>query len=88
MSRIAADRGAPAQSAPAWLLCRSPVILPTPGASRVAYAEESTRAAVVRLTDAEFDALSGAVYCARHGAVIAPGLRRKAAPSRALGRGA
>lgn len=55
----AARRGAtPAQLALAWLLRRSPVMLPIPGTSRVAHVEENTEAARIRLSDAEFGALS------------------------------
>ncbi|WP_329252419.1 aldo/keto reductase [Streptomyces sp. NBC_01478] len=51
----------PSQLALAWLLRRSPVMLPIPGTSRVAHLEENTRAAQVTLTDAQFQALSQAV---------------------------
>ena len=47
-----------AQLALAWLLKRSPVMLPIPGTSSVAHLEENTAAAGVELTDAEFDALT------------------------------
>src|SRR6478609_274389 len=48
----------PSQLALAWLLRRSPVVLPIPGTSRVAHLEQNTAAAEIELTDAEFDALS------------------------------
>ena len=48
----------PAQLALAWLLHRSPVMLPIPGTSSVAHLEENVAAAGVRLTDAEFEELS------------------------------
>ncbi|OZM74119.1 oxidoreductase [Amycolatopsis antarctica] len=48
----------PAQLALAWLLRRSPVVLPIPGTSSVAHVEENIAAADIELTDAEFDALS------------------------------
>ncbi|MEV6171632.1 aldo/keto reductase [Streptomyces sp. NPDC051954] len=51
----------PSQLALAWLLHRSPVMLPIPGTSRVAHLEENTRAAQITLTDAEFKALGEAV---------------------------
>ncbi|NSC22101.1 oxidoreductase [Streptomyces albus subsp. chlorinus] len=51
----------PSQLALAWLLRRSPVMLPIPGTSRVAHLEENTDAARIELTDAEFEALSDAV---------------------------
>ncbi|WP_405529078.1 aldo/keto reductase [Streptomyces canus] len=51
----------PSQLALAWLLRRSPVMLPIPGTSSVAHLEENTAAALVRLTDDEFSSLSDAV---------------------------
>ncbi|MEU5047554.1 aldo/keto reductase [Streptomyces griseorubiginosus] len=51
----------PSQLALAWLLRRSPVMLPIPGTSRVAHLEENTAAALVRLTDDEFSSLTDAV---------------------------
>jgi aryl-alcohol dehydrogenase-like predicted oxidoreductase len=51
----------PSQLALAWLLRRSPVILPIPGTSSVEHVEENTAAATVTLTDDEFTALSDAV---------------------------
>jgi pyridoxine 4-dehydrogenase len=47
-----------AQLALAWLLKRSPVMLPIPGTSSVAHLEENTRAAGIELTAEEFDALT------------------------------
>jgi aryl-alcohol dehydrogenase-like predicted oxidoreductase len=41
----------------AWLLRRSPVMLPIPGTSRVKHLEENTAAAGVQLSDEEFQAL-------------------------------
>jgi aryl-alcohol dehydrogenase-like predicted oxidoreductase len=49
-----------AQLALAWLLKRSPVMLPIPGTSQVAHLEENVAAAGVELTDAEFAELSEA----------------------------
>ena len=49
-----------AQLALAWLLKRSPVMLPIPGTSSVAHLEENVAAASVELTDAEYDALTKA----------------------------
>ena len=40
----------PAQLALAWLLQRSPVLLPIPGTSTVAHLEENVGAALVELT--------------------------------------
>ncbi|MET9734647.1 aldo/keto reductase [Streptomyces sp. NPDC006458] len=51
----------PSQLALAWLLRRSPMMLPIPGTSRVAHLEENLRAASLALTDEEFAALSDAV---------------------------
>ena len=47
-----------AQLALAWLLKRSPVMLPIPGTSSVAHLEENVAAASVTLTDEEFESLS------------------------------
>ncbi|HWE04578.1 MAG TPA: aldo/keto reductase [Tepidisphaeraceae bacterium] len=47
-----------AQVALAWLLRRSPVMLPIPGTSSVAHLEENCAAANVRLTDEQFANLS------------------------------
>jgi pyridoxine 4-dehydrogenase len=49
-----------AQLALAWLLRRSPVMLPIPGTSSVAHLEENMKAGDVQLTDDEFAALSKA----------------------------
>ncbi|TDC80290.1 oxidoreductase [Micromonospora sp. KC606] len=57
----AAHGTTPAQLALAWLLRRSPVMLPIPGTSSVAHLEENVAAAEVRLTDAEYESLSQAV---------------------------
>ncbi|MGI5352819.1 aldo/keto reductase [Streptomyces sp. CA-250714] len=51
----------PSQLALAWLLRRSPVLLPIPGTSRLAHLEENTQAARIELTDAEFEGLAAAV---------------------------
>ena len=48
------------QLALAWLLRRSPVILPIPGTSSVGHLDENTAAALIELTDDEFAALSSA----------------------------
>jgi aryl-alcohol dehydrogenase-like predicted oxidoreductase len=42
----------------AWLLKRSPVILPIPGTSSVAHLEENVAAAEIELSDDEFAKLS------------------------------
>ncbi len=51
----------PSQLALAWLLRRSPVMLPIPGTSSVEHLESNTAAAGLELTDEEFEALSTAV---------------------------
>jgi len=51
----------PAQLALAWLLQRSPVMLPIPGTSSVDHLETNTAAASIELTDEEFAALERAV---------------------------
>jgi aryl-alcohol dehydrogenase-like predicted oxidoreductase len=61
VDRIAkAHKATPGQIALAWLLKRSPVILPIPGTSQVAHLEENVAAADVKLTDAEFSDLDKA----------------------------
>ncbi|SDC01491.1 aldo/keto reductase [Nocardioides lianchengensis] len=50
----------PSQLALAWLLRRSPVVLPIPGTSSVDHLESNTAAAGIELTDEEFDRLSAA----------------------------
>ena len=58
LDEIAKDHGAThAQLALAWLLKRSPVMLPIPGTGSVAHVEENCAAAEVSLTDDEFEAL-------------------------------
>ena len=61
LQRIAAEHDAtPSQLALAWLLKRSPVMLPIPGTSSVAHLEENVAAAEITLSDDEFEALSTA----------------------------
>jgi pyridoxine 4-dehydrogenase len=60
LSQIAADTGAePSQLALAWLLKRSPVMLPIPGTSSVAHLDQNLGAAELELTDDQFEALNG-----------------------------
>jgi pyridoxine 4-dehydrogenase len=60
LAAVAGRHGAsPAQAALAWLLARSPVMLPIPGTSRVAHLEENIAAAALRLTDADLALLDG-----------------------------
>jgi pyridoxine 4-dehydrogenase len=61
LQRIAADHDASAgQLALAWLLKRSPVMLPIPGTSKVAHLEENVAAAEITLSDEEFETLAAA----------------------------
>ncbi|MFI5506939.1 aldo/keto reductase [Mycobacterium sp. NPDC051804] len=61
LQRIAADHDASAsQLALAWLLKRSPVMLPIPGTSKVAHLEENVAASGIELSDDEFETLSKA----------------------------
>jgi pyridoxine 4-dehydrogenase len=53
-------KAAPSQIALAWMLKRSPVMLPIPGTSSVAHLEENVGAVAVELSDEEFDALDRA----------------------------
>jgi aryl-alcohol dehydrogenase-like predicted oxidoreductase len=54
LGQVARQRGiSETQAALAWLLVRSPVILPIPGTSSVAHLEENVAAAVLRLTPEE-----------------------------------
>jgi aryl-alcohol dehydrogenase-like predicted oxidoreductase len=50
-------KATPGQIALAWLLKRSPVMLPIPGTSKVAHLEENVGAAAIKLSDEEFAAL-------------------------------
>jgi pyridoxine 4-dehydrogenase len=61
LQRIADDHHAsPSQLALAWLLKRSPVMLPIPGTSKVAHLEENVAAAQITLSDDEFETLAAA----------------------------
>lgn len=55
-----AHKATPGQIALAWLLKRSPVMLPIPGTAKVAHLEENVAAAAISLTDEEFAALDKA----------------------------
>jgi aryl-alcohol dehydrogenase-like predicted oxidoreductase len=58
LGKLAKAKGVtPGQIALAWLLKRSPVMLPIPGTSKVKHLEENAAAAGVSLTDAEFASL-------------------------------
>lgn len=53
-------RATPGQIALAWLLKRSPVMLPIPGTSKVKHLEENVAAAAIKLSDADFAELDRA----------------------------
>ena len=62
VAEIAARRGAsPSQLALAWLLHRSPVMLPIPGTSSVAHLQDNVAAAGLELSDSEYAELEGTV---------------------------
>src|SRR6478672_10134493 len=52
-----AHNAAPSQIALAWVLKRSPIMLPIPGTSKVAHLEEHVAAVDIQLSDEEFAAL-------------------------------
>jgi len=59
LARIAQSHGAtPSQIALAWLLRRSPAMLPIPGTSSIAHLEENLASASIRLTSGEFRTLA------------------------------
>ena len=58
MAPVAARLGAtPAQVALAWLLARSPVMLPIPGTQSIDHLEENAAAAKIRLSPDDLTAL-------------------------------
>jgi pyridoxine 4-dehydrogenase len=60
LSRIAEAHGAsPTQIALAWLLRRSPIMLPIPGTSSIEHLEQNVAAASLRLAEEEYEELSG-----------------------------
>jgi aryl-alcohol dehydrogenase-like predicted oxidoreductase len=50
-------KASPSQIALAWVLKRSPVMLPIPGTSKVSHLEENVRAAAIELSDEDFRTL-------------------------------
>ncbi len=59
ISAVAAKHGAaPNAIALAWLLRRSPAIIPIPGTASIAHLEENVAAAAIRLSDEEYESLS------------------------------
>lgn len=62
LAALAAEHGAsPSQLALAWLLKRSPVLLPIPGTSTLAHLQDNMAAADIELTNEQFSVLSDAV---------------------------
>ena len=60
LERIAKSRRVkPIQAALAWLLKRSPIMLPIPGTSSISHLEENVQAAALRLTEDEYAELTG-----------------------------
>jgi aryl-alcohol dehydrogenase-like predicted oxidoreductase len=60
VAEIAERHGAThAQIALAWLLRRSPAMLPIPGTLSLAHVRENLAAVEIELTDDEFEVLSG-----------------------------
>ena len=58
LEKAAADHGVSVlQVAIAWLLARSPLMLPIPGTSSVTHLEENVAAADVKLSPAELTAI-------------------------------
>jgi pyridoxine 4-dehydrogenase len=61
LTRIARQLGAqPAQVALAWLLKKSPVMLPIPGTSKIKHLEENAAAALLDLDDSTMEELANA----------------------------
>ena len=62
LAELAAKRGAsPSQLALAWLLHRSPAVLPIPGTSSVSHLEDNVAAAGIALSESEYASLEAAV---------------------------
>ncbi len=56
----------PGQIALAWVLKRSPVMLPIPGTSKIAHLEQNIAAADIPLSDEDFTALDAEGHKAFH----------------------
>jgi pyridoxine 4-dehydrogenase len=68
LNRVAkAHQSTPLQVALAWLLQRSPIMLPIPGTSSVEHLEENIRAASLPLTPEEYQELAAVVELAKAG---------------------
>ncbi|MEV0993687.1 aldo/keto reductase [Nonomuraea sp. NPDC050202] len=62
LAEVAAEIGVTAaQASLAWLLRRSPTVIPIPGTSSIAHLEENVAALSVKLTDDQYDRLSRAI---------------------------
>jgi pyridoxine 4-dehydrogenase len=62
IAQVAQECGAtPRQIALAWVLRRSPNMIPIPGTSSVAHLEENVAAAAIHLSDAQFQAITAGV---------------------------
>src|SRR5262249_38771984 len=60
VAEVASRHGAtPTQVVLAWLLARSPTMVPIPGTGSVAHLEENVAAAGLKLTPAEVESISG-----------------------------
>ena len=55
-----AKDASPGQIALAWILKRSPVILPIPGTSKVAHLDENVSGAAIVLSDEEYEEINAA----------------------------
>ena len=68
LNRVAkAHQSTPLQVALAWLLQRSPIMLPIPGTSSIEHLGENIRAATLRLTQEEYQELRAVVELAKAG---------------------
>jgi pyridoxine 4-dehydrogenase len=68
LNRVAkAHQSTPLQVALAWLLQRSPIMLPIPGTSSIEHLEENIRAASLPLTQEEYQELGAVVELAKAG---------------------
>ncbi|WP_333736938.1 aldo/keto reductase [Streptomyces sp. IBSBF 2806] len=71
--RIAADHGvSPQRIALAWLLARSPAVIPVPGAGRPASIQDSAKATELRLSEAERAQLDDALPGRADGTLLLP----------------
>jgi aryl-alcohol dehydrogenase-like predicted oxidoreductase len=62
IGRVAAQlKATPSQVALAWLLARSPVMLPIPGTSSVKHLEQNVAAAELKLSETEWQSLEDVV---------------------------